>query len=81
MFLVDDFIKSSILKSDMKKPYINNIEIKNGDFLTQKEHDVQEEGVVVGYDGEKEELYITDTKEGWTISEEFEGSLGKIVFK
>ena len=65
----------------MKKPYINNIEIKIGDFLTEKQHHVLEGGVVVGYDGEKEELYITDSKEGWTISEEFEGSLGKIVFK
>ena len=65
----------------MKKPYINNTEIKNGDILTFKEHDVQEEGVVVGYDGEKEELYIFNDGEGWTISEEFEGSLGNIHFK
>lgn len=65
----------------MKKPYINNIEIKIGDFLTEKQHHVLEEGVVVGYDGEKEELYITDCKEGWTISEEFEDSLGDIYFK
>ena len=65
----------------MKKPYINNIEIKIGDFLTEKQHHVLEGGVVVGYDGEKEELYITDSKEGWTISGEFEGSLGDIYFK
>ena len=80
--IVDDFIKSSILKSDMKKPYISiDIEIVTGMKLTPKIHKVQEEGEVVGYDGEKEEIYMTDGKEGWTISKEFEGSLGDIYFK
>ena len=81
-FLVDDIIKSSILKSDMKKPYISiDIEIVTGMKLTPQIHEVQEEGEVVGYDGEKEEIYMTDGKEGWTISKEFEGSLGNIYFK
>lgn len=82
VFLVDDVIKSSILKSDMKKPYISiDIEIVTGMKLTPKIHEVQEEGEVVGYDGEKEEIYMSDGKEGWTISKEFEGSLGNIYFK
>lgn len=65
----------------MKKPFINDTEIEKGDILSCAEHNVHEEGVVVGYDGEKEELYIFNDGEGWTISKEFEGSLGNIYFK
>lgn len=66
----------------MKKPYISiDIEITKDLVLTPKLHNVQEEGKVVGYDGEKEEIYLTDGKEGWTISKEYEGSLGDIYFK
>ena len=66
----------------MKKPYISiDIEITKDLVLTPQIHNVHEEGRVVGYDGEKEEIYLTDEKEGWTISKEFEGSLGDIYFK
>lgn len=65
----------------MKKPFINNTEIEKGTILTEEEHKVLEGGVVVGYDGVLEELYLTDGKEGWTISKEYEDSLGDIYFK
>jgi hypothetical protein len=64
----------------MKKPYFNNIEIKNGDLLEHHIHEIDESGVVVCINYELEEIYLYEDGEGWTVSKEFD-NMGLIEWK
>jgi hypothetical protein len=64
----------------MKKPYFNNIEIKNGDLLEYHIHEIDESGVVVHINYELEEIYLYEDGEGWTVSKEFD-NMGLIEWK
>jgi hypothetical protein len=65
----------------MKKPYNKNgVEILKGDILTSEECGNIEEGVVVGVNYDKKEIYVYADDEGWDMSDEYD-NFGDIVWR